>query len=191
MTKPNPKRGTPFIAKMYPVGPDELLLRILKENPNATEEDTWLLFRAEVLKNEDMRDACLRSFHVNATGRLERLMSRAESPQERAAMAEQKRAERRARVTKAFKRAKAVLILDHVMPNGLRLGDCTFGYASEVGGAFARLGAMGDPDAIIGQVLTEDAADAAVGEIGPDEAPRTRDGRGMRKAGWLGRWGVS
>jgi hypothetical protein len=190
MTKPKQKRGTPFIAKMYPVGPDELLLRILKEHPDATEEETWLLFRSEVLKNEALLNACLRSFHVNARGRVEKFVQGIESPQERAATAEQKRAERRARVTKAFKRAEAVLILDHLMPNGLRLGDCTFGYATELGGAFARLGSMGDPDAIIGQVLTDDAADAAVGEIGPDEV-RTRDGRGRRKAGRLGQSGVS
>jgi hypothetical protein len=190
MTKSKPKLGTPFIAKVYPNSPDELLLRILKKNPKATEEETWLLFRAEVLKNEAMRDACLRSYHVNARGRVEKFVQGTESPRERAAAAEQKRAERHARVTKAFKRAKAVLILDYIMPNGLRLGDCTFGYATEVGGAFARLGAMGDPDAIIGQVLTDDAADAAVGEIGPDEV-RTPDGRGRRKAGRLGQWGVS
>jgi hypothetical protein len=53
--------------------------------------------------------------------------------------------------------------------------NCTFGYVRQAGGAFARLGAMGDPDKIIGQVLSDAAIEAAVGEIDPPQIDHQLD----------------
>jgi hypothetical protein len=181
MIQLNPKLGAPFIAKVCPANPDNLLRQIMSWMPGAAEEDTWPNFRAMVMKDPDMIDACLRWFHVNARGRLERL-AMAEPPAKRtAARAKQTREEKRARVADTMKRIEAVMILNHVMPNGLRLRDCTFGYASEVGGAFARIGAMGAPNAVIGRVLSDAEADTAVGEIGPDQIDKNTNGAAARQ----------
>jgi hypothetical protein len=177
------KYGTPFIAKVYGASPDSMLHRIMKENPGAVEEDTWPIWRAELVKNGAALDAVLRCYHVNAHGRVERLLSRAGLPGKRRAAA---REERNARVANAFARVKKALILDHVMPNGSRLRDCTFGYAREVGGAFARIGAMGALDAVIGHVLSNAQADAAVGEIGPPMVDPQPNGDATRPRLWFG-----
>lgn len=175
--------GLPFVAKVYEVSADGMLHRIMTKNPGAAEEDTWPIWRAQLMKNRVALDAVLRSYHMNAHRRVERLLSRAEPPMKTRAAA---REERKARVADAFARVKKALILDHVMPNGLRLRDCTFGYAREVGGAFARIGAMGAPDAIIGHVLSNAQADAEVGEIGPHLVDPQPNGDGTRPRLWFG-----
>jgi hypothetical protein len=195
------KYGTPFIAKVYEASPNGMLHRIMKENPGAAEEDTWPIWRAELVKNGAALDAVLRWYHMNAHRRVEHLVSGAKLPGKRRAAA---REERDARVAATFVRVKKALILDHVMPNGRRLRDCTFRYASEIGGAYTRIGAMGDPDAIIGQNLSDAAADAAVGEIGADRIDQRLNGNGeavrpqqrigaaiLRAASQqFGRWGI-
>jgi hypothetical protein len=197
----NWKYGLPFIAKVYEASPDGMLHRIMKENPGAAEEDTWPIWRAELVKNGAALDAVLRCYHVNAHRRVERLVSRAGLPGKRRAAA---REERDARVAATFVRVKKALILDHVMPNGLLLRDCTFGYATAIGDVYARIGAKGDPNAIIGQVLSNAEADAAVGEIGPNRVDQRLNGNGkavrpqqrigaaiLRAAGQqFGRWGI-
>jgi hypothetical protein len=176
MTEPNPKLGAPFVAKVCRANPDHMLRRIMAWLPDASEQETWPVFRAKVLKDRDMLEACLRWFHVNARRRLEGFAPRTAPPKKRAVPLEEKHA----RVADRVKRIRAVMILDYTMPNGSRLRECTFGYAREVGGAFARLGEMGDPHAIIGQVLSNDAADAAVGEIGSDWVDPQLNGEATR-----------
>jgi hypothetical protein len=176
------KYGTPFIAKVYEASPDGMLYRIMKENPGAAEKDIWPIWRAELVKSGAALDAVLRCYHMNAHRRVERLVSRAESRKTRAALRE----ERNAHVADTFMRVTKALILDHVMPNGNRLRDCTFGYAREVGGAFARIGAMGSRDAIIGDVLSNAQADAAAGEIGAHLVDPQPNGDATRPRLWFG-----
>jgi len=159
-----------------------MLRRIMRWMPGAAEEDTWPIFLAEVLKDDEMRDACLRWFHVNARNRLER-HALVEPPAKRtAAQARQAREEKHARAADRMARVDAVMILDHVMPNGKPLRDCTFGYAREVGGDFMCIGRMGRPDQIVGEVLTDQRADAMVGEIGPDLPDKKTNGAAVRVA---------
>jgi hypothetical protein len=172
------KYGRPFIAKVYEVSPDGMLYRIMKENPGAAEEDTWPIWRAEIMKNGHALDAVLHSYYVNAHRRVELFVSRAKSPTKQPVGT---REERDARIADAFVRVKNALILDHVMPDGRRLRDCTFGYAAEIGGAFARIGAMGDPDEIIGQFLTDAQAEAAVREVGAERVDRRLNGARPRR----------
>jgi hypothetical protein len=180
--KSNWKYGLPLISKVYEANPNGMLRRILERNPGAAEKDTWPVWRAEVLKNSDALEAVMRCYHVNAWRRLNDLVPTAAPPKKRAAAREAKRA----RVADKFQRAKAVLILNYVMPNRLRLRDCTFGYARELGGAFARIGAMGAPDAIIGDVLSNAQADAAAGEIGPHLVDPQPNGDATRPRLWFG-----
>jgi hypothetical protein len=164
VTELNPRLGAPFISKVGQANPDDVLRRIMEENPGASQSVTWSIFRDEILKSDEMVEMCLLYYHVNARGRLERLAPR---PTPRPKKPKVPQTERKVRVTAAVTRVKERLILDHVMPNGLRLRDCTFGYALEVGGKFARLGEMGDPNEIIGQVMSGAQADAAWAEIDP------------------------
>jgi len=167
MTKRKPASLT---RKALPGNPDYVMGQILEKNPGITESESWPIFRAEVLADGDLLDACLFWYHAAARNRANKDVDDALTREEKRLRELEKRRARAARVAKMYERGKAVLILDHVMPNGLRLRDCTCGYATEVGGAFARIGEMGDPDQIIGQVLTDADADALVGEIGPGPA---------------------
>jgi hypothetical protein len=179
MSGSNPKYGTPFVKKVYQPNPDDILRRILEKNPGARMDDTWLIFLAEVLKDRDMLEAVVRCYHINAYSRLDReARYRLDHLVPRAAPTKE---ERRARAADTWARMKKVLILNHVMPNGLRLRDCTFRYASAVGGAYTRIGEMGPPDAIIGRVLSNEQADAMVGEIGPDQIDRELNGAAGRQ----------
>src|SRR5258708_17448544 len=107
--------------------------------------DAGLIFLGGVLRARDMREAVVRSYHINAYSRLDReARYRLDHLVPRVAPTKE---ERRARAADTWARMKKVLILNHVMPNGLRLRDCTFSYASEIGGAFARIGTMRTSDA--------------------------------------------
>jgi hypothetical protein len=137
---------------------DYAMGRILKENPGITESESLPIFRAKVLADDDLLEACVFECHAAARNRAYRDVDDA---LEKKRLRELKRRARDLRVAKMYERGKAVLILNHVMPNGLPLRECTFGYIREVGGKFARIGGMGDPDQIIGEVLSNDQADAA------------------------------
>jgi hypothetical protein len=60
-----------------------------------------------------------------------------------------------------FEKIKGLIVLDLMMPNGEAIRDCSFGYMTKLGGAAARIGAMGKPNQIIGKVITEKQASIA------------------------------
>jgi hypothetical protein len=154
MTKRKPATLT---RKALPGNVDYVMGQILKRNPGITESDSWPIFRDMVLKDDDLIEACM--FWTHAAAR-----NRACKDGDGALTREEKRRralETRARAAEMWERAKAVVILNHVMPNGLPLRECTFGYVKDVGGKFARIGDMGEPDQIIGEVLSDRAVDAA------------------------------
>jgi acetyl-CoA carboxylase beta subunit len=160
----NPSYGAPFTAKSGQANPDDVLREIMEENPQATERTTWPLFRTEMLKDQELIEACLRWYHTNARRRLESLME--EKPKaERSVTAEE---EKEAKVVKGLaatekvKAVKKAFILDHVMPNGEALRDCTFRYVAKIGGAFSRIANMGKPNQLVGDVLSNKQADKAM-----------------------------
>jgi hypothetical protein len=53
------------------------------------------------------------------------------------------------------------IILDFLMPNGKAMRECTFGYVREIGGRFAAIGALRKARQVIGDVLTDEQAQAA------------------------------
>jgi hypothetical protein len=144
---------------------DYAMGRILKENPGITESESLPIFRTKVLADDDLLEACVFECHASARNRAYRGIDDALTREEKRLREMERRRARDARVAEMYERGKAVLILNHIMPNGLPLRDCTFAYAKEVGGAFARIGGMGEPDQIIGEVLSDDQADAAAGEL--------------------------
>jgi hypothetical protein len=176
MTKRKPATLT---RKALPGNVDYAMGQILKRNPGITESDSWPIFRDMVMKDPNLLEACVFWSHGAAR-------NRACKDGDDSLTREEKRLrelERRARVAKLYERGKAVLILNHVMPNGLPLRDCTFAYVREVGGAYARIGGMGEPDQIIGEVLSDGVADAAFNEVaangreGPALGARLRTAR--------------
>jgi hypothetical protein len=171
MTKRKPATLT---RNALPGNVDYAMGQILKRNPGITETDSWPIFRKTVLKDDDLIEACLFWCHKAAR-------NRASKDDVVAPTREEKRLrelEKRARVAKAYERGKARLILNHRMPNGLQLRECTFAYARDAGDKFARIGDMGEPDQIIGDVLSDEAADAAFNEPvkrrGPAHGARLR-----------------
>ena len=164
---------------------DYVMRQILKENPGITKSDSWPMFRNAVLKDAELVEACLYWSHMAAHNRADRGGDDALTGEQKRRRELEKRSARDERVARMYERAKAVLILNHPMPNGLPLRDCTFAYAKEVGGAFARIGDMGDPARIIGEVLSDDEADAAFDETAVVlEGPVHRAGLGqLKKAG--------
>jgi hypothetical protein len=164
---------------------DYVIGQILRENPGITETESYPMFRNAVLKDAELVEACMFWCHQAARDRACKDVDVALTLEEKRRRRELKKRERDARVAELYERAKTVLILNHPMPNGLPLRDCTFAYAKEVGGAFARIGDMGDPDRIIGDVLSDDEADAAFDEPAVVlEGPAHRAGLGqLKKAG--------
>jgi hypothetical protein len=168
VTKNDPKQGASFTPKVGQANPEDLVRRIKGQHPDARGLDVFPIFKAEVLKDDAMVDACLLYYFVNAHNRLERvgLVSKpVRTRSERAAAREARKVKARA----VAARIKRAWILDHVMPNGLKLRDCSFAYALEIGGGLERIGKMGPADAIIGQVLSDADAQAAMKEVAPTD----------------------
>jgi hypothetical protein len=113
---------------------------------------------------KDIRvDACLRWYHINARRRIEALMTEAPKPSKKtetvsaakvASTAEQVKTKIRAAVQTTF--------LDFVMPNDKPLRDCTFREVGRFGDKFKKLAALGKPNQIVGQVLSEKQASAVL-----------------------------
>jgi hypothetical protein len=151
MTDFNPNLGKPYATKSGQADPDDVLREIMEEMPGSTEQQTWPLFRQEILKSDDLVEICLRRYHVGVRRRLYREATNKQSVKER-----------KSRAAAKAEKVKDIFILDFIMPNGQRLRDCTFGYVRKVGGAFSKLGEMGKPNQVVGQILSNKQADAAV-----------------------------
>jgi hypothetical protein len=177
MTKRKPATLT---RKSLPGNVDYVMGQILKRNPGITESDSWPIFRDMVMKDPSLLEACVFWSHGAARNRACKDVDDSLTREEKRL----RELERRERVAKMYERGKAVLILNHVMPNGLQLRKCTFGYVKDVGGAYARIGDMGEPDEIIGEVLSDGVADAAFNELvaANGREPVEREGAGLRTA---------
>jgi hypothetical protein len=149
--------GAPRIKTTHAANPDSVLEKIMKRQPDASDRT---LARALLKKfTPEELEAALCYFVHNRRVAIERYYEEEETPLEVRIQASNERIEERktaaVKTVAASRRILQSLIsLDFIMPNGKSLGKCTFGYATEMGGKFAKIGAMGKPNQIIGTVLS-------------------------------------
>lgn len=137
--------------------PRELLLRIMAEQPEATEEQLFKLFYAAALKGH-YDETVYRYWFTNNYNALRPREAEPFSRPERAAKA---KAASEERASVAVKRVAEALLAGIILPNGKAVRDCTFAYVRMQGDRFAKLGRMGKPDKIVGAVLTDEQIEAA------------------------------
>jgi hypothetical protein len=156
----NPKLGAPFTAKSGQANPDDVLREIMEANPSANEAKTWPDFRAAVLGDEELTEACVRWYHVNARRRIEGLIPAPKQSKKTAPAAEI--ASRAALIKTAVRTVAHTAFLDITMPNNKLLRACTFKEVGRFGEKFKKLAAMGKPGQIVGRVLSEKQACAVL-----------------------------
>jgi hypothetical protein len=182
MTKRKPASLTRKICKG---NVDYAVRQILERNPGITESDSLPIFKSMALKDDDLLEACL--FWCLAAARNRANDVDALTPEEKRERELERRRARAERVAEMYERGKALLILNHVMPNGRPVRDCTLGYirkevrdghVGKVNDEFERLCAMDHPDdAIVGDVLSDDAAVGRRADLSPLLAPTDDEAR--------------
>lgn len=150
--------GGPKARANHAANPDNRLQKLLRGREGWGDIALARLFIKKATSEEleavvsgwihNRRDRFMRVFEEEAVPFEERIQQSVERAEERAAMATKTKAA-------AGRVLKSLISLDFIMPNGKPLGKCTFGYATEIGGKFAKIGAMGKPNQIIGKVLTQ------------------------------------
>lgn len=140
--------------KENPLG---LFIAVLKERPKSSESAHKAAFKRLVLSDgyEDFVDAIVQEW---LSIKYSTALRAAQPPTvaEIKAVAARRKSERIAEAVMTKKAIKLIgsRLLDFAMPNGKRLRDCTFGYCAEIGGAIGKIGARGEPNEIVGKVLT-------------------------------------
>lgn len=151
----NPRLAAPFMAKVGQANPDDVLRRIMREMPKANADKIWKAFKQAILADDELNEACLRYYFINAKTRLERVEPNSEEAQQSQRSRQRAIADYQRLVPKLF-------ILDTVMPNGKTMRECTFGYVKTFGGKCAVIGGLGEPNAIIGTTVSDGQVKAAL-----------------------------
>jgi hypothetical protein len=130
-----------------PTGQDDdiygLLRKIKAKNPNASEDKIRRLYREAIKEDPDLTDSFILEFYPN-------VRMRAFPPKP----AKRKRSTK-VQMQEQTRKQISRNLFGLVMPNGKKLRDCTFGEVSTFGERWSKLGTMGRPDEIIGQVLKQ------------------------------------
>lgn len=145
------RTGAGAIQRHDASNPRELVNRLYESDPTASREALFDKFRRQL--DADAQRAVDWYFFVNMYEYAATSRNRKE-PRGRAA-AEQARAARTAAVHQIKERIVRAVLLDHMLPDGTRLRDATFGACQKAGGWLARVSKQGTPDQIVGEVLTE------------------------------------
>jgi hypothetical protein len=138
--------GTTYTRPTKPTDLYDLLQELIDENPKADRAKLKRLGVAEVKRDPDNVDAAVEGFVEHAFNVLLRAKPGPDP-------------KKRKRVTREEKERKNYQYMrqnihNWSMPNGKKLKDCTFGQVLSFQEDLGRLGHMGKPDEIVGQVLT-------------------------------------
>jgi len=138
--------------------PRDILKRIIDEHPNEDKAFIFREFKEQIRDDEDVISAIIEywfsnNYHSLMGDRPERRAQRQEERAERARERE-KKTEAMAEIIK--ERAKKLVILDMVMPNGKLLRDCTGEDCIKAGGWFHKIAArLKNPTDVVGRVFSE------------------------------------
>lgn len=145
--------GGPAMHKTARSNPEELLVRVIEQLPDATREERCKAFWEMVREEPEYLRPIVDYFYGNRE-----LAVLGNHPRKRAQAVKDKR-ESAARIKSAAillaEHIKSALIGDLFMPNGKMLKDCTFGYCAKTGGVLAAIGRKGKPNEIVGKKLPE------------------------------------
>jgi hypothetical protein len=134
----------PFVHKTEKHNPTEIIVRLEKKYPRASQEKIERLFLAEVEEAREYLIPCLRYYFLNAWVGLHPAPRRA--PAHRISKDEVDKAERRLKA--------AVVLSEMVMPNGKKLAMCT-GTEMATFGRFGAAVAKRAKRQVVGKVLKE------------------------------------
>ena len=148
----NPTYGSSFINKTGQANPQDVMRRIMEDNPDASEIEIDRLFVDEVINDPDLNRACLLAYAVNVMASIKRLIV---DPKVKA----KREKEMKKQVARAVKEVKRAFILDMLLPGtDKRIREATFAEVSKLGGAFRKLAKLGRPSQIVGDVVSDAAA---------------------------------
>jgi hypothetical protein len=134
----------------------ELLAR---EHPGATEDELARLLADHLHEDRDLLQfVCCR---------LVRTVAKARHHVEHASLTPKRDpAKRQAEARAVAARIKAEIVLDMLMPNGLKLRFCSGAEVAAFGSAFTRIAQMVGADQLVGEVLIESEARALLAGVG-------------------------
>lgn len=147
-----------------------LLIAVIKESPALDKAQHISSFRHLLLSSgyEDFMDVVIANW-CSLQYSTARRAAFPPTKEELQAHAERVK-EQRAREEEAVKKAKSLIasrLLDHVMPNGKLLRDCTGGECMEAGDMFAKIGKKVGKNNVVGDVLTAADIVKLVGKLVP------------------------
>lgn len=147
-------KGASFIAMASEHNPRDLVVELVKKNPEADRKALFDTFR-ETLEEagDDYKRAVEWYFFVNMYDYLVTSRRSVPDPMERA--------QAKARQAEAVERVKAqIVLLDLTMPNGKAMRDCTGGEMARFGNRFDRIAAKVGKTKLVGAVLNEEQVQA-------------------------------
>lgn len=134
----------PAVNKTKTSNPTEVMVRLIQKHPDASYETIEKKVIAKIEDDEDLRTPALQYFCRNAWSSLHRT-----TPYRR------NNAETARQIAEGVQRAKQIVLLELIAPNGKRVGDCTGIEMTKFGGFYAKIGkAVGRRK--VGAVLSED-----------------------------------
>lgn len=139
--------------------PRDLLLRIRRKHPTADIGESFAIFLEEIEKKQNRKYvlAIYEYWHANAYRALSREERGTAKPAISSAQLAEQQAVFDAEAESEVRIFEHTILLDFVMPNGKQLRACTFEYCGEIGGWFGKIAEAGDPDQVVGDVLSEAA----------------------------------
>jgi hypothetical protein len=138
----------------WKTNPQELLRRIMEQNPTASRSDIFNEFKTAL----DKRPACLEGvieyWFSNYFRRLDGV-----NPKERDRLRDKEKDRLGSALDGKLKEYAGIVLLEMLMPNGKKLRDCTGAeckeLSSKIGAWLLRVSKQVKPDALVGDVLTE------------------------------------
>ena len=121
--------GVSFLSKRSQANPRELLLTLREQNPDASDNRLFELFREQIDGNDDYQLAVDWYFFINMLTYEKR--ARAATKTHAQVTAQRKRI--------AGQIAQKILLLNLTMPNGKELGDCFGAEIGKFGSAYLKL----------------------------------------------------
>lgn len=146
--------GASFIAMSSDHNPRDLVVELVKKNPDRDRKELFNSFRETLDEaGDDYRRAVEWYFFVNMYDYLVTSRRTPADPMERA--------QAKAKQTEMVESIKAqIVLLDLTMPNGKAMKDCTGGEMSKFGNRFQRIAEKVGKTKLVGAVLNEEQVKA-------------------------------
>jgi hypothetical protein len=142
--------GAAFLSKRATANPRELLISLIEQNPDASKDHLFKLFRDEIRDEDEYQRAVDWYFFVNM---YEYEVTRRSKRTPEAAV---KSAERQREMRQTVESIKSqIMLLNLEMPNGKRMRYCTGAEMAKFGKAYERIAKKVGNTKMVGSVLDE------------------------------------